>query len=296
MRPETRYTKNGDVHIAYQVVGDGPIDLVLVHGWISHIEHQWEDPSLARFLERLASFSRLITFDKRGPDARRTGVSTESAVDDMVNYYAKRAREYDRVYDFPPWQSDLRQLKERAMGFFAGRRVFEVACGTGYWTHCFAQSATEVYAIDANETTLAIARSRDYGGANVRFEQGDAYAACNGAPRFDGGHAGGWLSHVDLARMETFLKAFHSYLVAGAIVLMVDERETAGRNHHMPASRTDARGNRYELRQLGHGDRFEIIKNFYTEDFFLQRFAPYASDLAYTELEHFWTLAYTVRG
>ncbi|HKE45413.1 MAG TPA: adenylate/guanylate cyclase domain-containing protein [Steroidobacteraceae bacterium] len=66
MRHVTKYAKSGDVHIAYQVVGDGPIDLVLVHGWISHIEHQWEDPAQVRFLERLASFSRLITFDKRG--------------------------------------------------------------------------------------------------------------------------------------------------------------------------------------------------------------------------------------
>src|SRR5262245_54449867 len=74
MRPETRYAKSGDIHIAYQVVGEGAIDLVLVQGWISHIEHQWEDPSLARFLERLASFSRLITFDKRG-----TGLSDRVA-------------------------------------------------------------------------------------------------------------------------------------------------------------------------------------------------------------------------
>jgi pimeloyl-ACP methyl ester carboxylesterase len=74
MRPETRYAKSGDVHIAYQVVGEGPIDLVLVHGWISHVEYQWEEPSQARFLERLASFSRLITFDKRG-----TGLSDRVA-------------------------------------------------------------------------------------------------------------------------------------------------------------------------------------------------------------------------
>jgi pimeloyl-ACP methyl ester carboxylesterase len=74
MRPETRYAKTGDVHIAYQVVGEGAMDLVLVQGWISHIEHQWEDPSLARFLERLASFSRLITFDERG-----TGLSNRVA-------------------------------------------------------------------------------------------------------------------------------------------------------------------------------------------------------------------------
>ena len=74
MRPETKYARSGDVHIAYQVVGDGPLDLVLVPGWISHIEHQWEDPAHARFLERLAAFCRLITFDKRG-----TGLSDRVA-------------------------------------------------------------------------------------------------------------------------------------------------------------------------------------------------------------------------
>jgi pimeloyl-ACP methyl ester carboxylesterase len=64
--PETRYAKSGDVHIAYQVVGEGAIDLVFVTGWISHLEFAWEDPRQSRFLTRLASFSRLILFDKRG--------------------------------------------------------------------------------------------------------------------------------------------------------------------------------------------------------------------------------------
>src|SRR5881396_4140134 len=64
--PETRYAKSGDVNIAYQVVGDGPVDLVYVPGWVSHVELAWELPDLARGFERLASFSRLILFDKRG--------------------------------------------------------------------------------------------------------------------------------------------------------------------------------------------------------------------------------------
>lgn len=64
--PPTHYAKSGDVSIAYQVVGDGPIDLVLVLGFATHIELQWEWPPLARFLERISSFSRLILFDKRG--------------------------------------------------------------------------------------------------------------------------------------------------------------------------------------------------------------------------------------
>ncbi len=64
--PETKYARSGNYHIAYQIVGNGPFDLVFVHGWISHIEHLWEEPSLSRFLRSLASFSRLILLDKRG--------------------------------------------------------------------------------------------------------------------------------------------------------------------------------------------------------------------------------------
>ena len=67
MGPEAKYARSADGgHIAYQVVGDGPVDLVFVMGWTSNIEAMWEEPDLARFLSRLASFSRLIIFDKRG--------------------------------------------------------------------------------------------------------------------------------------------------------------------------------------------------------------------------------------
>ena len=73
---ETKWAKSGDFHIAYQVVGTGSLDLVFMHGWISHIEHMWEEPRVARFLERLASFARLIVLDKRG-----TGLSDPVPLD-----------------------------------------------------------------------------------------------------------------------------------------------------------------------------------------------------------------------
>ncbi|HEX5736027.1 MAG TPA: alpha/beta fold hydrolase [Blastocatellia bacterium] len=76
--PETRYAKSGKVNIAYQVVGDGPLDLVFVMGWVSHVEYFWAEPSFARFLSRLASFSRLILFDKRG-----TGLSDRVPVNEL---------------------------------------------------------------------------------------------------------------------------------------------------------------------------------------------------------------------
>lgn len=64
--PVTQYARAGDLHIAYQVVGEGAFDLLWVPGWVSNVEAGWEDPDLAAFLDRLASFSRLILFDKRG--------------------------------------------------------------------------------------------------------------------------------------------------------------------------------------------------------------------------------------
>jgi pimeloyl-ACP methyl ester carboxylesterase len=66
VRPETRYARSDGVSIAYQVVGEGPLDLLLVHGFVSHLDVAWEEPHLSQFLNRLASFSRLILFDKRG--------------------------------------------------------------------------------------------------------------------------------------------------------------------------------------------------------------------------------------
>ena len=85
-RPETRYARSGEVNVAYQVVGDGPFDLVLVPGFISNVEYGWEEPGLASFYRRLASFSRLILFDKRGTGLsdRVTGIPTlETRMDDV---------------------------------------------------------------------------------------------------------------------------------------------------------------------------------------------------------------------
>lgn len=72
--PETRYTRSGDVHIAYQVTGEGRLDLVFVPGFVSHVEASWQSPGRAKFFRRLASFSRLILFDKRG-----TGLSDRTS-------------------------------------------------------------------------------------------------------------------------------------------------------------------------------------------------------------------------
>ena len=77
-RPRTRYARNGQVHIAFQVVGRGELDLLLIDTWVHHVEAVWDFPDYARFLRRLSSFGRLIHFDRRG-----TGLSDPVPLDQL---------------------------------------------------------------------------------------------------------------------------------------------------------------------------------------------------------------------
>ena len=86
MTPTTKYTRSGEVSLAYQVVGQGPLDIVFIPGSISHLEFGWTDPAFARMFNRMAEFSRLIVFDKRGTGMsdRDAGIATmEERMDDV---------------------------------------------------------------------------------------------------------------------------------------------------------------------------------------------------------------------
>ena len=86
MQPQTRYAKAGDVHVAYQVVGSGPLDVVFVPGMLGHVDLWWDDPRPARFFRRIASYARLIIFDKRGlgaSDRSADWATLEERIDDL---------------------------------------------------------------------------------------------------------------------------------------------------------------------------------------------------------------------
>ena len=101
MVPETRYARSGHLHIAYQVVGSGPVDILWVPTWIWQIEHMWEWPMAARMLSRFTSFSRLITFDRRGAglSERISGAPTlEEQMDDVVAVMDAAGSEQAAIY------------------------------------------------------------------------------------------------------------------------------------------------------------------------------------------------------
>src|SRR6478609_1408045 len=86
MPPATRYARSGELSVAYQVIGSGELDLVLAPGFVSNLDWGWQEPGLRRYLERLASFSRLILFDKRGTglsDPVAGPATLEQRVDDL---------------------------------------------------------------------------------------------------------------------------------------------------------------------------------------------------------------------
>ena len=213
--------------------------------------------------------------------------------EEMTRYYARRAGEYEHVYTLPAWQPGIAEVRRRMAALFARRRVFEIACGTGYWTERLASVATSVHATDLNEETLALARARPYPRGNVTFAVRDAYTPADEPARWDAGFAGLWLSHVDVTRMDAFLDAFHSYLLRGAVVLAFDERDDPARTARV--TRVDeATGNRYEGRRLDNGERYEIVKNFIDEPRLRNALGLRARSLVYDDLGRFWMATWEV--
>lgn len=181
---------------------------------------------------------------------------------ELVDYYAKRAREYERVYDKPERQSDLARLHEIVPVMFAGRHVLEIACGTGYWTAPIASVAQSVTAIDLAAETLLVARTKPVPVDRVRFLQIDAYALDSLSGTFDAAFAGFWWSHIRLEDQKAFLNGLHRRLTPGSRIVLVDNQYVAGSNH--PITRTDAAGNTFQERTLASGERHEVLKNFPT--------------------------------
>ena len=217
----------------------------------------------------------------------------EAAVTAMAGYYARRAAEYERVYHRPHRQADLRAIEAWLGEAFAGRRVLEVACGTGWWTPHAAARAASWTATDLSPETLAIARAKPLP-ACVQLQVADAYdlAESLGSQRFDAAFAGCWWSHVPLARLGGWLAQLHALLEPGARVIMLDNRYVDGDS--TPIAHHDADGNGYQWRALDDGSRHLVLKNFPTADEAIAQLGERARDARWTAHRHYWLLSYTL--
>jgi demethylmenaquinone methyltransferase/2-methoxy-6-polyprenyl-1,4-benzoquinol methylase len=210
----------------------------------------------------------------------------------IVSYYANRAQEYERIYLKPERQDDLRWLRDFVERTFADTHVFEVACGTGYWTEIVARSAASVVATDINEEVLAVARSKSNDTRKVAFRKEDAYALPILAQRFTGGFSGFWWSHVPKAKIHSFLRGFHRVLSPGARLVFIDNAYVEGSS--TPISRADEHGDTYQIRRLDDGSRHEVLKNFPTESELRAAVEGLGSEVRVEFLRYYWILSYVL--
>lgn len=227
----------------------------------------------------------------------------ETAIDAMKAYYVQRAAYYERVYFKPERQTDLRAMEAWVVQAFAGRRVLEIAAGTGWWTAHGAQRAADWLATDINPETLAIARAKTMP-ASVRYAQVDAYTLASPVERvdgletlsatdvFDAAFAGCWWSHVPLTLLRPWLQRLHRHLQPGARVVFLDNSFV--QTSSTPLTRQDLDGNTYQLRTLDDGSQHEVLKNFPSREQALELIGPQACNAQWLQYTHYWVLSYSL--
>jgi ubiquinone/menaquinone biosynthesis C-methylase UbiE len=175
----------------------------------------------------------------------------------LGEYYRQRAAEYDEVHLKPERQPDLARLRQLLPPLVAGRRVLEIAAGTGYWTAVLATSAASVTATDQNAETVAMAAQRDYGPADVRLLTADPYRLDAVPGEFDLVFCGFWWSQISQADIPRFLSGVRARVAPGTSLVLLDSRDVPG------------------------PDRAQLTADL----------AGTATALAWTELEHYWLAA-----
>lgn len=208
------------------------------------------------------------------------------ASSELVDYYRRRAVEYEAIYAKPERQADLALLKRKIPAKLSGARVLEIACGTGYWTELVAPVAAAVTATDLAEEPMRMARSKTYA-TMPQFTIADAYALPASLGCFDAALAVFWWSHVPRQRIAEFLGSLHARLEHGARVVLMDNRYVEGSS--TPISEMDVEGNTYQMRDLTDGAKVRVLKNFPTE---AELRASLPASLELEQFEYYWLAEY----
>ncbi|HET6374160.1 MAG TPA: methyltransferase domain-containing protein [Candidatus Polarisedimenticolia bacterium] len=213
---------------------------------------------------------------------------------DLLEYYARRAREYEEIYARPERQADLERVRAWLRGELSGRSVLEVACGTGYWTARLAQAAESIVATDAGPEVLEAARRKPCPADRVRFLIADAYDLGGVPGEFDAAFAGFFWSHVPVARIPAFLRSLHGRLGRGARVVLLDNRYVAGSSTRL--ARRDEGGDTYQRRRLADGSEHEVLQNFPSPAELNEQLGAFAAGLRVVEFDYFWGASYETNG
>ncbi|MEM8898336.1 MAG: methyltransferase domain-containing protein [Bacteroidota bacterium] len=204
---------------------------------------------------------------------------------ELETYYAKRAKEHDKVYFKPERQADLTLLRKELPEMVEGKKVLDIGCGTGYWTQYLSQQAASITGIDINQAVLNEAALREYG-CTIYFQVGSYYELSSLNEMYEVVFGGFVYSHVPKEKEAAFFHSILEKLAPGGQIILLDNKYVEGSS--TPIARTDAAGNTYQTRKLESGERFEILKNFPEEQAFLNLSKVGLELLTFQQLPYYW--------
>ena len=208
---------------------------------------------------------------------------------DLISYYKKRAKEYENIYLKPERQNDLLRAAIILQDIFTDKNIFEIACGTGYWTEKISHKALSIFATDINDTVLEIAKNKEYVNSNVKFGLAD-FNNHQMSQHYEGLFGGFIWSHILVQDLYSFIAKINSFVLPHGQVVFMDNNFKGGSNH--PITMTDAEGNTFQTRKLGDGTDHLVLKNFTTEVFIREKLEGLANDIKFYNLEYYWILTY----
>lgn len=212
--------------------------------------------------------------------------------DDLIDYYARRANEYDSIYSKPERQEDLARLIKYIRDLLRDQHILELACGTGYWTEAVSPVAHSITATDINGEVLSIAKKRKYIKANVRFAIADANDLSELAGEFTAVFAAFYWSHLHKQALPSFISKLQNKFHPGTLIVFADNVFVEGSS--TPISATDKEGNTYQDRELAGGERFRVLKNFPDVKEIRRSIGGSGDDLEIKLFKYYWCANYRI--
>lgn len=209
---------------------------------------------------------------------------------ETINYYRARAPEYEQIYyrDVPERRGEIDEESKRLQELAMGRDVLDLACGTGYWTQILSQTARSVTAVDISIEMLQQARKKIYH-APIEFLQGDLNKPLFQAACFDLVTLGFWFSHQPKQEYGRFFKNISQPLKDGGPIWLIDNNPPA-EGPRLESVRIDQHGNNFKRRYLGNGEKYVILKNYFSEGQLRAIFAPHFTIRRLLYKRYYWSI------
>lgn len=207
----------------------------------------------------------------------------------LTQYYAVNADNYDQIYAEEARFDDLDDLQEMVAELFQDQKVLELGCGTAYWTDLISEVAESVYATDISQQMLDLAETRGLDDEVVTFGLLDAFNLPDGMEgQYSAVFIGNLWRHVRREEQEKYLKTLRAKLGKDVLLVVLDESAVEGET---VIARTDSDGNTYEFLTADDGQRYEVLRNYLTDSTLRKRFANHARQIRIERLQFYFLLS-----